>query len=323
MELYMLTTIDLFSGAGGMALGMEYAGFKHLLCVENNKDASNTLRLNLPLDQIVSADIQYIDFTEYKDQVDLVTGGPPCQSFSVAGKRRGTQDSRGELIFEFVRAVSEILPRAFLLENVKGLLTADKGELFDILITELAALGYDVQWKVLNAWDYAVAQKRERLFVVGVRSGVYEFPEPVLIHPTLRQALRNVPISRGASYSAKEMRIFRHVPPGGNWKNLPKHLLEEYAPYAGKSGGSTGIAKRLSWDEPCPTLLTSPKGKTTARCHPDHSRPLTIREYARIQTFPDAWLFSGSLTSAYRQIGNAVPVNLAFYIGSSLQKVLI
>jgi DNA (cytosine-5)-methyltransferase 1 len=328
------STIELFAGAGGLALGFEKAGLNCVMLNEIDHNASETLRTNRPDWNVIESDVSKIDFSEYRGKVDIVSGGFPCQAFSYAGKKLGLQDTRGTLFFEFARAVSEIQPLICVGENVRGLLTHDNGNTLRGMVSILEELGYDVlPPQVLKAIYYKVPQKRERLLIVGLKKGCgleYEFPTPIKEVFDLRQALKkghlydtDVPKSPGQKYPASKEEILKLVPPGGYWRDLPLELQKKYMQksfYLG--GGKTGIARRISWDEPSLTLTCSPAQKQTERCHPEETRPFTIREYARIQTFPDDWKFSGAMHSQYKQIGNAVPVNLATAIGSSLVKCL-
>lgn len=316
-----ITGIELFAGGGGMALGLEQAGIEDLEFVEFNKPACDTLRTNRPNWNVVEGDVHEVDFTEYKGKVDLVSGGAPCQAFSYAGKRLGFGDTRGTLFAEFARCVKETEPKMFLFENVKGLLSHDKGRTFATILHVFQELGYQVEYKVLNAAYFGVGQKRQRLIVIGVRNDLkdkiqFEYPTPEDHMTVLRDVLQNVPDSPYQPYSESKRKVMELVPAGGCWIDLPEDVAKEYM---GKSyysgGGRRGMARRISWDEPCLTLTTSPSQKQTERCHPDETRPFTVREYARIQSFPDDWKFAGSLSDQYKQIGNAVPVELARRIG--------
>jgi DNA (cytosine-5)-methyltransferase 1 len=188
-------------------------------------------------------------------------------------------------------------------------------------------IGYKVEHRVLKALDYGVAQKRERVIIVGIRNDFcdikYYPPRKFLYKPTLRDALKNVPKSIGAKYPESKRKVLDLVPPGGYWRDLDEEIAKQYM---GKSyystGGRTGMARRISWDEACLTLTCSPAQKQTERCHPDETRPFTIREYARIQSFDDNWQFCGSMAEQYKQIGNAVPVNLAKAVGLSIINTL-
>ncbi len=317
-----LTVVELFAGAGGLAIGLERAGLEAVALYELDKHAAATLRQNRPDWNVVEGDVSEADYTGIK--ADVVTGGFPCQAFSYAGKKLGFEDTRGTLFFEFARAVKEIQPQLFLAENVAGLVSHEKGRTLQIMLTVLRDMGYDVQWKILNAVEHNVPQKRRRIVIIGTLPGIhFEYPEPSDEWLTLSDALKDVPESPGQSYSEKRRKILELVPPGGSWVDLP---LELQKVHLGKSfysgGGKRGMARRISWNEPCLTLTTSPAQKQTERCHPDETRPFTTREYARIQTFPDEWQFSGGLGAVYKQIGNAVPVNLAQDLGRQVIKAL-
>lgn len=317
------TAIELFAGAGGMAIGLENAGFENLLLVEYDKDCVATLRKNRPKWNIVHDDIQKVDFKGMK--ADLVTGGFPCQAFSHAGHKMGFEDTRGTLFYEFARAVKEIKPKMFVAENVEAILRNQNGETIKIIMDVLSAFGYNVRYEILNALNYGVAQKRKRVFFVGTKKGIkFQYPKPSGGVVTLANALKDVPKSIGEKYSDEKIKMMKHVPPGGSWVNMPVEVQKKYM---GKSfystGGRRGMGRRISWDEPCLTLTCSPGQKMTERCHPEEVRPFTVREYARIQTFPDTWEFVGSLSSQYRQIGNAVPVKLATAVAKELVKSLV
>ncbi len=322
------TSIELFAGAGGIALGFEKAGIEGISFVEIDKDATETLRLNRANWNVIEDDIRNVDFGEYKGKVDIVSGGAPCQSFSYAGKRLGFGDTRGTLFSEFARCVKETEPKIFLFENVKGMLSHDKGRTFKTIIHEFESLGYKVMYKVLNAAYYGVGQKRERLIIIGIRNDLahkidFSYPEPEKEMTMLRDVLQNVPDSPYQPYSEKKRKVMELVPPGGSWVDLPEEVAKEYMGKSYNSGGGRReMARRISWDEPCLTLTTSPSQKQTERCHPDETRPFTVREYARIQSFPDEWEFHGTLASKYRQIGNAVPVELARRIGVEIIRAL-
>ncbi len=324
------TAIELFSGGGGMALGLEKSGLDCVLLNDNDRGACQTLKKNRPYWNVIHGDIAEVDFSSYIGKVDVVAGGFPCQAFSYAGKKLGFKDARGTLFYEFARAVNEIKPLICVGENVRGLLNHENGKTLEGMISVLDELGYDVlPPQVLKAIFYRVPQKRERLLIVGLKRVEklhFEYPQPHNETFSLKDALKKgrlfdkeVPISPGQAYSPRKKEIMKHVPPGGYWRDLPIALQKEYMQksfYLG--GGKTGMARRMHWDEPCLTLTCNPAQKQTERCHPVETRPLTVREYARIQTFPDDWEFFGSLSSQYKQIGNAVPVNLAVEIGHSV-----
>lgn len=317
--------IELCAGCGGISYGLELAGWKSKLLVEIEKSCVQTLITNFPDANIRHSDMRKVDYKPFKDQVDLVIGGIPCQSFSVAGQKKGLEDSnKGALFYDFVRCLEEVTPPLCAIENVHGLLIHDNGKTLKHIVEKLESLGYTVDYKILNAVEYNVPQKRKRLIIVGRLSNIpVPWPEKYEHIPTVADGLKDVPESAGVSYSEKKKAIMNLIPAGGCWTSLPEEKQKEYL---GKSyysgGGKRGIAKRLSWDEPCLTLTTSPAQKQTERSHPEETRPLTIREYARIQTFPDSFEFSGSVAKQYMQIGNAVPPLLGFEIGIMLMKMM-
>lgn len=279
--------IELFAGAGGLALGLEMAGFETKLAVEINKWASQTLKKNRPHWNILQKDIQEVtkdgikNYLKDNQEIDLLSGGYPCQSFSYAGKKLGLEDTRGTLFYEFAEVLKEIKPKLFLAENV-------------IRKDIKAQIGVD-----------------------------YTFPKPHKNQLMLRDILKDVPSSPCASYNEKKKEVLKYVKPGGCWRDLPDDVAREYMKTTYfMGGGRTGIARRLSWDEPGLTVLCTPAQKQTERCHPDELRPFSVRENARIQSFPDEWEFEGSIAEQYKQIGNAVPVNLAKEVGLSLIRYL-
>lgn len=328
------TVAELFAGAGGLALGMEKAGLHCVLLNEINREACATLRKNRPHWNVIEGDVAALDFLTLQGKVDVLTGGFPCQAFSYAGKKLGFEDARGTMFYEFARAVKEIQPLICVGENVRGLLSHDGGRTIQGMVSILDELGYEVlPPRLLKAIFHRVPQKRERLLVVGLRKNAglaFEWPKPHKDFYTLSDALKkgrlfnsDVPTSPGQAYPKRKREIMAMIPPGGYWRELPLEIQKEYMKGSFHlSGGKTGMARRISWDEPCLTLTCAPAQKQTERCHPDETRPFTVREYARIQTFPDDWIFEGSMTSQYKQIGNAVPVNLAEEIGKSLVKTL-
>ncbi|HTN68090.1 MAG TPA: DNA (cytosine-5-)-methyltransferase [Dysgonamonadaceae bacterium] len=328
------SVLELFAGAGGLAIGLEKAGLKCVALNEIDKWACQTLRNNRPNWNVLEGDIKDFDFSKFKNSVDVVTGGFPCQAFSYAGKKLGLNDARGTLFYEFARVVQEVKPAICIGENVRGLLSHEKGKTLQGMISILDEIGYKVApVQVLKAINFRVPQKRERLILVGIRKDIdieFEYPKPSRKIYNLKDALkkgelynRDVPKSEGSTYPEHKKKVLDLVPPKGYWRDLPPDIQKEYM---GKSfflgGGKTGMARRIGWDEPSLTLTCSPAQKQTERCHPDETRPFTVREYARIQTFPDDWKFAGSVSQQYKQIGNAVPVNLAREIGYSIIKVL-
>ena len=330
-----MKVIELFAGAGGLALGIEKAGFETIGLIEFDKAAATTLKYNRPNWNVIHEDIAKIsglDLEDYfsikKGELDLLSGGAPCQSFSYAGKRLGLEDTRGTLFYHYAVFLEKLQPKMFLFENVKGLVSHDKGQTYQTILHVFESAGYTVQSKVLNAWHYGVAQKRERMIMVGIRNDLqaltnFQYPIPHAYKPVLRDILLDCPPSQGTQYSDYKRRIFEQVPPGGYWRDIPEDIAKEYMKSTwDMGGGRTGILRRLSLDEPSLTVLTSPTQKQTERCHPLEARPMTVRENARIQSFPDEWEFQGSVGNQYKQVGNAVPVQLAYEIALEIRKSL-
>lgn len=360
--------ISLFTGAYGLDLGLEQAGFHTVSVVEKDKDAVKTIALNRPhlQESAIPRELEKVSSQELLEeggrvlnlgrallpgQIDLVTGGPPCQPFSTAGKRGSVMDPRGSLFMDFIRIVKEVQPRFFLMENVRGLLSASlrhrpinqrgkdypaleldemNGAALKVVLAEMKQLGYNVVYNLLEAADYGVPQNRSRVFFIGSRDGetatfpLAKYSKDGKILPkwrTLKDALTDfVDIEpEFISYSENRLKFLRLLAAGENWKNLPEELQKEAMGGAYNSGGGkVGFYRRLSWDKPSPTITTSPQQKATDMCHPVELRPLTVRESAKIQTFPDDWIFHGSISSKYKQIGNAVPVLLAKELGEYL-----
>lgn len=321
------TFIEVCAGAGGLSSGLIKAGFVPLMLNEIDKNCCETLRKNHPGVNIESTSMTELDFTKYAHSVDLFTGGVPCQSFSQAGLRKGLDDPRGNLILRFIEILQQIQPKIFMIENVKGLLTHENGQTLKQILNLIH--GYNIEYKCLNAAFYGVPQKRERVFIIGTRIDLnLQHPFQFLIKnqtlSILKDVLVDVPASPGATYSEDKIRLFKMIPPGGCWVNLSEDLQKEYLGKSFESGGGKrGILHRCSMEQPCLTLLCSPSQKQTERCHPTEERPLTIREYARIQTFTDEYVFVGSKAAQYKQIGNAVPVEMAYRIGCAIKTVLV
>lgn len=338
LNVKSFSIIELFAGSGGLALGIEKAGFDTKALIEFDKAAADTLRCNRPNWNVICDDIANISclnlqkyFNIKSGELYLLSGGSPCQSFSYAGKRLGLEDARGTLFYHYAKFLEQLQPKMFLFENVKGLLTHDKGNTYKIILDILEQAGYIItknQISVLNAWDYGVPQKRERLITIGIRKDLvdkikFNFPVPHKYKPVLKDVLLDCPKSVGTKYSEYKQKIFELVPPGGYWKDIPEDIAKEYMKSCWyMEGGRTGILRRLSLDEPALTVLTSPSQKQTDRCHPLEASPFTVRENARCQTFPDDWQFFGSVGQQYIQVGNAVPVNLAYEIGLKIKEGL-
>ena len=247
--------LELFAGAGGLALGLEKAGFNTVGLNEINKYACSTLRKNRPNWNVIEEDIISITKNGIKNyigkdtKVDILSGGYPCQSFSYAGKKLGLEDTRGTLFYYYAEILKELRPKMFLAENVKGLLTHDNGRTLKTMIEVFEEIGYSVSYEVLNAKYYGVAQKRERIVIIGIRKeyktrGVnVAFPKKFERLLTLKEVLKNVPYSEGAKYPEKKKKVLEIIPPGGYWRDLPENIAREYM---GKSyfsgGGTTGVS---------------------------------------------------------------------------------
>ena len=327
----MYTSIELFAGAGGLALGVEKAGFNTLGLIEFDKDAADTLKKNRPNWNVINDDIANIsclDLEKYfsikKGELDLLSGGAPCQAFSYAGKRLGLEDARGTLFYHYALFLEKLQPKMFLFENVRGLLTHDHGKTYATMLDIFTTAGYTIDKQVLNAWNYGVPQKRERLITIGIRNDLvgkteYRFPKAHSYKPVLRDVLLDCPDGPGVPYGEKKRKIFELVPAGGYWRDIDPAIAKEYMKSCwDMEGGRTGILRRMSLDEPSLTVLTSPSQKQTERCHPLEARPFTVSENARCQTFPDDWEFCGNVSAQYKQVGNAVPVNLAYDIAKEI-----
>jgi len=367
-------SVGLFAGAFGLDLGLEKAGFHTVSVVEIDPDATKTIALNREhlKASAVPRDIQQVSpYTLLEEggrildigrplrpgEVDLVTGGPPCQPFSTAGKRMSVGDPRGSLFKDFIRIVEAIQPRFFVMENVRGLLSAPirhrphsqrgnghpclepdemPGSALQVVIAEMNRLGYSVSTpSLLQAADYGVPQTRERVIFIASRDGLpVTLPMPTYGKDgvgglpqwrTLKDALTGFvdPQPEYIPYPESRLKYLRLLTSGQNWRYLPDELKKEAMGGAYQSGGGkVGFYRRLSWDKPSPTVTTSPHQKATDMCHPEELRPLSLRECARIQTFPDDWVFYGSIASKYRQIGNAVPVLLGKAIGEHIYKMI-
>jgi DNA (cytosine-5)-methyltransferase 1 len=320
-------SIDLFAGAGGLSLGLHKAGIETVCAVEYDKHAAATFAKAFPNSVVHCADVQSVDFTNYRGQIDIVCGGPPCQPFSSGGLRNASEDAR-DMIPAFIRIVDEVAPKAFLMENVNGLTVGERRTYLDAALTSMRKLGYTVSWQVLNAAQYGVPQIRRRLIVVGVRDGEFEFPEPThgpgapQPYVTAGDALANIeskaPNNAKVTYAIRPS--LRPNPHHGQLFN--------------------GGGRPIDLEQPAPTILASAGGNKThfldteglvatyhAHLHRGGApqvgvlpgaRRLTLEESAAIQTFPPRMHFSGPPSSQYRQIGNAVPPGLAEVLGHAL-----
>lgn len=354
--------LSLFSGGMGLDIGLARSGFSPALCNEIDPMAVETIRLNHPELPVLACGIEEITGEQVRKisgignaELDLIVGGPPCQSFSVYGNRQGIHDGRGRLLFEFLRLIKELRPKVFVMENVRGLHSmpiippnmlnkvgsakpwmAEKGSLLKELMDEFERNGYRVDGFLVNSANYGAPQIRERLILIGNRFNVLAaFPNPthsnrsednLLPFKTLRDAIGgdfSDPDPALMNFSARKLKYLAMVPPGGNWRSLPVDLQKESM---GKSwylkGGRSATWRRLSWDYPSPTVVTMPNHASTSMCHPDELRALTVGECAAIQEFPRQWRFAGKTSDKYKQIGNAVPPKLGEVAGQCVQELL-
>jgi len=336
--------LSFFSGAGGLDLGVEQAGLEVVVGQELDERACQTLETNNH--PVVRGDICALHQTDpqlsimrehLKGDLFAVIGGPPCQSFSTAGKRKGTSDPRGTLIFEYLKAIQTLQPRFAILENVKGVLSTfgtSGRPIINEITDEFARMGYHSVWGLVDAVQFGAPQFRERLIVIASRDNEQVFvpfathfqrhQSPAHRWQTLGSAIGDLPSDQHEflQFSSRVLHYLRMVPEGGNWKSLPAEVAQEAMGGAWKSdGGKVGFYRRLKFSEPAPTLVTSPIQKATMLAHPTELRPLSVQEYARIQGFPDNWIFTGTLSEKYRQIGNAVPSVLGKAIGEMLLAV--
>lgn len=342
--------ISLFSGAMGLDIGMGNAGLNVVVGQDFDNACVETMKANGH--NVLSGDIRDIQPQELLDIAGLnvgepfmICGGPPCQPFSTAGKRLGINDPRGSLFMDFIRMIDYIRPRFFVMENVKGIMsaplkhvpTAERddndpdqrlGTVLDVILAEFDKLGYKTVYGLLDAVNYGVPQFRERFVLIGSRDHEDIFlpvpthfqahQNPAYRWKTVGDAIRDLEgvSSECATLSPERKKYLHMVPEGGNWRDLPEELIPAAMGGAYTSGGGkVGFYRRLSYTQPSPTITTSPAQKATMLCHPKFDRPLSVKEYARIQQFPDDWVFVGTTAAKYRQIGNAVPVGLGTAIG--------
>lgn len=341
-------SISFFSGAMGLDIGLENVGFKTIFANDIEKSALETIKRNKKDLYIYDGSITDLTcntiehFLNYNiTNIDLVVGGPPCQSFSVIGKRRGISDSRGKLIYEFIRMIKDISPKCFIMENVRGLHSMSlpgksKGSLLNDILEEFKKIGYKVNCFLVNAVNYGVPQIRERLICIGNKYNITaRFPLPEYSNrnhdglppfKTLKEVIGKSfidPDPEIMNFSPRKLYYLSFVPPGGNWRNMPIEIQKESM---GGSwylkGGRSAYWRRLSFDYPSPTIVTMPNHAGTSLCHPEEIRSLTVGECAAIQGFPKNWEFMGTISEKYKQIGNAVPPRLGEIAGITVKSIL-
>lgn len=350
-------SVSLFSGAMGLDLGLELAGFQTQISVEKWAPAVKTIRKNKPYLPVINSPIEFVSSEEIlsksnlkKGDISLISGGPSCQSFSTAGKRESLSDNRGMLFKDYCRIISELQPRFFVMENVPGILSAaikhrplnrrgpghprlskeeEFGSALKVILNEFQKLNYYIVFGVLNSADFGVPQKRKRVIFIGSRDGE-EINFPIPTHSefgykntqnwvSIKEALKNTKSKNWLKLSEKDRKYLSYLKAGENWKDLPIDLQKIAIGGAYESwGGRSGFLRRLDWNKPAPSLTTSPTGRATMLCHPSELRPLSIEEYAKIQQFPEDYYFEGSINQIYAMIGNAVPVGLGRAIGQTL-----
>jgi DNA (cytosine-5)-methyltransferase 1 len=353
--------LSFFSGAMGLDLGIEKAGFEIRLACEFDKYCRQTIALNRPntallgdISEYSADDIRAAANLKKSDEIDLVMGGPPCQAFSTAGKRKGFNDVRGNVFLMYIDLALELNPNYIVIENVRGLLSCPmehrphdqrgpkfpdlstdelKGGALNFVINRLKSAGYGFSFNLYNSANFGTPQTRERVIIICSRDG----KEPPYLTPTnsengelglprwrdLKSCILNIEKHHHLNFPEKRLRYYRMLKPGQNWRNLPVELQKEAM---GKSyysgGGKTGFLRRLAWNKPSPTLVTHPAMPATDLAHPIENRPLSIEEYKRIQEFPDNWELAGPLIQQYKQVGNAVPASLGLAVGRLIRALL-
>ena len=359
--------LSFFSGAMGLDIGLENSGFDIKIACEIDKHCQATIKLNHP-DLPLIGDVREYNAQQVREisgtvgeDIALVVGGPPCQAFSTAGKRRGLNDERGHVFLDFVQLCIDLNPQYFVIENVRGLLSAPmthrphkfrgddfpdltddekRGGALKFVLEMIKNAGYGVSFNLYDSANYGVPQRRERVILICSRDGqippfippthvgdAYQqipiFYEDMKKWVTFEEAIEGLENCTHSRFPEKRLRFYRMLGPGEYWKNLPENLhLEALGNAFYSKGGKTGFYRRIAWNKPSPTLVTSPVQKATDLAHPVEDRPLSIEEYARIQMFPDDWKFSGPIGEIYKQIGNAVPVGLGEALGTHILNLI-
>ncbi|MDY2913199.1 MAG: DNA cytosine methyltransferase [Candidatus Enteromonas sp.] len=327
--------VSLFSGCGGMDVGFEQAGFRRVFANDFDKDAQRVFKLNLG--DIDPRDVRTIPESEIPD-CDILTAGFPCQPFSNAGLRKGVKDARGTLYLECLRIVRAKLPKVVVFENVKGLMSSknlDGTPMVTVIKNDLSDMGYSVVAQVVKAFDFEVPQKRERLIFVAFRKDLnktFTFPKKIpqsdkLLLGSILNIPENVPNQVAWDFSPQAQALVEQIPEGGSWKSVPyenlpprlKKIRDQMARYH-----APNFYRRFARNEIPGTITASAQPENCGIIHPTENRRFTIREIARIQTFPDDFLFFDEtlkdITAMYKVIGNAVPCRLAYHIASAIMK---
>lgn len=348
--------ISLFSGAMGLDIGLQQVGLDVVIGQDFDPFCVETMKANGH--NVLGGDIREIKPEQLLEKAGLkvgepflICGGPPCQPFSTAGKRLGINDPRGSLFMDFIRMIDYIRPRFFIMENVKGIMSlplkqapvANRDEngseqkfetVLGVILAEFNKLGYKTVYGILDAVNYGVPQFRERFVLIGSRDHEDIFlpmpthfqmhQDPAYRWETVGEAIADLENEEGECcvLTPERKEYLRMIPEGGNWKDLPKDIIPKAMGGAYESGGGkVGFYRRLTYAQPSPTITTAPAQKATMLCHPTKDRPLSVHEYARIQQFPENWVFVGTTAAKYKQIGNAVPIGLAEAIGKAVLAV--
>lgn len=335
------TVLELFCGGGLGATGFKSAGYEIVKALDFDKNAVKAYRHNFG-DYVEQADINEIEIDSLPD-TDVIFGGPPCQDFSIAGKGAGADGERGKLVWRYLEIIAAKQPKAFVFENVKGLVTKRHRPTFDALIEKFNEIGYEISWRVINAWHYGVAQKRERVFIVGVRKDLgftFEFPESLegdYQTRVLRDVIGDLPepdYRNNHTYkplSEADAKIANNVPSGGDFKDVPDELLPEHLRFlknskrSERNGGQGFAFKRYRMDDATHTITSDSTQKRTLKLHPYQPRRFTVRECLRIQSAPDTYVLPDdiSLSAQYRIVGNGIASRVAWYIGRALAEQLL
>ena len=350
--------ISLFSGAMGLDLGFIESGVQIVLGNDVEKESHRTVASNLPDLKFLNQDIDRVEPEDLmreagvsSGEVDILIGGPPCQPFSPAGRRAGLNDPRSSPLKYFIRAIKEVRPAAFVMEEVPGLLSSrlkhfpyydkykrkpegdeERGSAFRVVKEMLDSTGYNYAYAVLNAADFGAPQTRERLIFIGLREGKPSFPEPTHSGDgspekepwaTFWESARHFRYTKDKELGPEDRKFMSFVPPGGNWVQMPPDIAAQAMGHAFNSeGGRMGFYRRIPWDEPSPTLVTTPSQKGTFLVHPQYDRFLSLAEYKALQGFPQRWRITGGIDAQYRLIGNAVPVYLSRAVARHVTRIL-
>lgn len=345
----------------GLDLGIEKAGFDILSACEVDRFCQQTIAINRP-DMALLEDINKYSVKDIlnaanlnkNDSIDLIMGGPPCQAFSTAGKRKAFNDDRGNVFLKYIDLALELQPKFVVIENVRGLLSCPlehrphdqrggifpnlsedelKGGALNFVLSKLRLSGYSYSFNLYNSANFGTPQIRERVIIVCRKdgenipflqpthseNGEYNLPK----WKTVKETIQGIREHSHLNFPEKRLKYYRLLKSGQNWRDLPVELQKEAM---GKSyysgGGKTGFFRRLAWDKPSPTLVTHPAMPATDLAHPEEDRPLSIQEYKRIQEFPDNWNLAGSLVQQYKQVGNAVPISLGYAVGKLINSLI-